>query len=168
MDKKTFFGFHFVKVAKISLTETKTDVRYGEQTAFDWDVVVEFIYPGCEQASQSTYLVFVDDELKYAGQYSGVFSDRWLLRRNGLWYLDHSKMDYHIQTLLQSDNPPEVSVWLTLHPYLTSPDGETWNINKALEQKIIYELQPEWNRTGKIAPTQGRPLREILGTHGQS
>lgn len=167
MDKRALFGFEFVKIGIILQTETKTDVRYREQTALDWDIVVEFIYPGCEKASQSTYLMFVDDELKYAGQYSGVFSDRWLLHRNGLWYLDHSKIDFRVQKLLKSDNPPEVSIWLAMHPYLTATDGEIWNVNKALEQRIIFELQPEWNYTGKRTPAEGMPLSEILGALGE-
>ncbi len=85
MITKTFFGFHFVKVGVLKLTEVSTDVGYNGGVVKAWDVVLEFLYPGFEQTSQFTYLVFAGDELKYAGIYSGILQERWLLLRNGLW-----------------------------------------------------------------------------------
>ena len=163
IDTKAYFGFKFAKVAVADLTTTTTDIKYNGEVTKDWDLVLEFIYPDGEFADQSTYLVFVDDQLKYVGQYSGIFADRWLLKRNGVFYIDHSKNDYEIQKLLKSPDPPEISIWLSLAPFLTAPDGERWNINKALEQRMILEFQPEWNRTGKSKPTAGKLVQEIVG-----
>ncbi|MGV3483706.1 MAG: hypothetical protein ACO1RT_04740 [Planctomycetaceae bacterium] len=163
MDLKTYFGFQFVKIGIARLSEVSTDIRYCGQMVRNWDVVLEFLYPGCENTSQSTYLVFANDELKYAGIYSGVLHERWLLARNGLWYIWHSENDFRIQALLKSDHPPEVSLWLCLHPYLTASDGEVWNINMELERKLIVNHQPDWNIRGKMTPTTGVPLFDILG-----
>lgn len=163
MISKSYFGFQFVKIGILKLTEFATDVGYNRRIVKDWDVILEFLYPGCEQTSQSTYLVFAGDEMKYAGIYSGVLQERWLLPRNGLWYVWHSENDFLIQTLLKSENPPEISLWLCLHPYLIAPDGEIWNINMELERKLILAYQPEWNKRGRLSPTKGRPLQEIIG-----
>ena len=76
IDTKAYFGFKFAKVAVAALTTTTTDIKYNGEVTKDWDLVLEFIYPDGEFADQSTYLVFVDDQLKYVGQYSGIFADR--------------------------------------------------------------------------------------------
>lgn len=162
MDTKTYFGFSFVKIGIAKLSEVSTDIRYCGKVIKDWNVILELLYPGCEQASQSTYLVFANNELKYAGIYTGVLQERWLMARNGLWYIWHSENDFRIQNLLKSDHPPEVSLWLCLNPYLKASDGEEWNISMELERKLIIEYQPEWNVRGKITPTTGLRLSEIV------
>lgn len=162
MDIKEYFGFQFTKIGFAVLSDIKTDVKYRGEMIKDWDVVIEFLYPGCELAGQSTYLVFVDDQLKYAGEYSGTFQERWILPRNGVWYIAHSDNDFRIQDLLRSDEPPEISIWLCSDPFIVASDGERWNNNLALERRIITELQPEWNKRGRAKPTIGKLLTEIL------
>jgi hypothetical protein len=166
MDTKTYFGFLFVKIGVARLSEISTDIRYRGQVIKDWDVILELLYPGCELASQSTYLVFSNNELKYVGNYSGVFQERWLLARNGLWYICHSENDFRIQTILQADHPPQVSIWLCLNPHVEAPDGEIWNVSMELERKLIVSYQPEWNARGKAIQTTGVPLTEIVGKQG--
>ena len=164
MINKKYFGFKFTKIAFAAITDAKTNITYKKRLLQDWDVVVNFLYPDCEKASQSTYLIFVNDILKYVGEYSGTFQKRWLLRRNGLWYLAHSENDFRIQDLLKSGNPPEISIWLCKDPTLFAPDGESWNISIPLERRIIIEHQPEWNRRGKTKPTAGLPPHKIIGS----
>jgi hypothetical protein len=168
MQTRKFFGFEFSKIAIAAITNIKTDIKYDGKLVQNWDVVVDFLYPDCEKASQSTYLIFVNDVLKYAGEYSGTFQERWLLRRSGLWYLWHSENDFRIQDILKSDNPPEISIWLCVDPILVTPDGEQWNMSIALERRIIMEHQPEWNKRGRIKPTTGLLPRKIIGSTGLS
>jgi hypothetical protein len=162
MISKQYFGFEFIKVAVAAITDIKADFKYDKKVLRNWDVVLEFLYPDCEKASQSAYLVFADDFLKYAGEYSESFQKRFLRKRNGLWYLWHSANDFRVQEILKSDNPPEISIWLCIDPTLVAPDGECWNISVAIEQRIIVEHQPEWNRRGKNKRANGLLPRKII------
>ncbi|EMI47365.1 hypothetical protein [Rhodopirellula sp. SWK7] len=168
MPSKNYFGFDFAKIAVAAITDLKTDIKYNGELVQGWDVVLDFQIPGCENACQSTYLVFVDDILKYAGEYSGTFQERWLLPRNGLFYVWHSENDFRMQRILKGNNAPEISIWLCVDPTLAAPDGERWNINMALEQRIIMEHQPEWNKRGRIKPTTGLPFHEITAASNPS
>lgn len=162
MDYREYYGFHFAKIGIAALTEVKTNLWYDGKLIEGWDVAVNFLYPDCECIGSTTYLIFADDELMYAGEYSGTFQERWLTPRNGIWYLDHSPNDFRIQDLLKSNEPPEISIWLCLDPYLDAPNGERWNINMALERRIILEQKPKWNKRGKVMPTVGKLLRDIM------
>lgn len=97
MTEKNYFGFQFAKIGIAALSDNKTDFTYQGKVIQGWDVVISFLHSGCESVGQSTYLIFVNDQLKYAGEYSGTFQERWLLPRNGLWYLQHSENDNRIQ-----------------------------------------------------------------------
>jgi hypothetical protein len=166
MHNKNYFGFEFAKIGVVALADVTADIKYRRTLVSNWDVVVNFIYPGCENASQSTYLIFVNEVLKYAGEYTGTFQERWILRRNEQLYLWHSNNDFSIQNLLKSDDPPEISIWLCVEPFLFAPDGSRLNISAALERRIISEHQPEWNKRGRMKPTAGLALREIIGPKG--
>jgi hypothetical protein len=162
MHTRNYFGFEFAKIAVAAITDVKADIKYDGDVLRNWDVVIDFLYSDIEKASQSTYLVIVNDVLKYVGEYSNTFGTRWLKRRSDIWYLWHSENDFRIQQLLKTDNPPEISIWLCVDPTLVAPDGEAWNMSMALEQRIIMEHQPEWNKRGRTKPTTGLLPREII------
>ncbi|WP_404305908.1 hypothetical protein [Neorhodopirellula lusitana] len=67
-----------------------------------------------------------------------------------------------MQRILKAEDAPEISIWLCVDPTLAAPDGERWNINMALEQRIIMEHQPEWNKRGRTKPTTGSSFHEII------
>ena len=159
MQTKTYYGFQFVKIGVAKLSDQPhVYTEKGERRQVDSKL--ELLRPEFAEAEQSTYLVFVGEELKYVGQYTSTFESRWLYDSKNcvVWHSD--KMCDHIDELLKNQYCPEISVWLTLDPYVVGPCGPL-NVNKAIEQLIIEKEQPEWNNRGKLTRTTGRRVSDI-------
>ncbi len=151
MDKITLSGFDFVKIGTAEICEQGVIVkqRGGE---YLWNLSLNLINDDFADAEQSAYVVYVESELVYAGQYSKSFADRWLKQRKYFWHSENVDDNVHEHV----KNGKDVSVWLSINPYLEGPHGEMINVNKAIEQKIIEQYNPQWNSRGKLNNDQGK------------
>jgi hypothetical protein len=163
MQYKTVEGFKFLHVANAFLSQVPWKVTY-EGRKIEWDVALDLLYPEVANAEQSCYLVYLNDEVKpvYVGQYTGVFKDRWGLKKGK--YIWHGKHDDTIKSALVERR--KISIWLSVEPYAELSDGRKININKEIEQIIIEAVQPKWNTTGKSNDsTVGEPVTNICAKY---
>jgi len=156
-------GFDFIKVGKAIHCDKGIQTTYKGKP-LHWHLALDLIHEDFADAEQSTYLVYVDNELVYVGEYSSSFEKRWLKRRRDFWHSDN--IDNKVKKLVgDGKNGKDVSVWLSLDPYVIGPNNEMININKAIEQMIIEQHEPIWNKrgksTGRIKPTY-RKVTEIV------
>jgi|SRR5690554_5771671 len=150
MDIRDLEGYQFLKVATACFCEE------GIRPIFDgndihWRVALDIIFPETLSAEQSVYLVFVgeDSDPVYVGQYSETFEKRWLKAKKYVWHSEN--VDMKIKGALEAGK--EVTVWLSLNPYVKTTDGRVLNVNKAIEQLLIDKLKPQWNTVGKGGST---------------
>jgi hypothetical protein len=142
---KNIEDYEFIKIGQAKLSDMPI---VAKGTSGDYRLIINLIDEKFLHAEQSAYLVYVEDELIYAGYYSGSFQDRWLRKQNGQYYCWHSdKLDDEINALVKKNK--NVSVWLTINPYATLKNGEKVNISKFIEDTIIMKLKPKLNKVGK-------------------
>lgn len=143
---KNIEDYEFIKIGQAKLSERPIKAK---GTSGDYRLIINLIDEKFLHAEQSAYLVYVEDELIYAGYYSGSFQDRWLRKQKGQYYCWHSdKLDDEINALVKKNK--NVSVWLTIDPYaILEKNGKKVNISKLIEDTIIMKLKPKLNKVGK-------------------
>ena len=140
---KTLYGFEFVKIGCFILDASPILVTYrGKGDTVN--VSINFVDDLFKKSDESTYLILSDDEPVYVGEFSYNFEDRWL--RNGC-YIWHNK-DFEIEEALK--NHKEVSVWLIVDPFVALKNGTIINISKSIEQEILKNSPPLWNKRGQL------------------
>ena len=162
--KENICGFNFVKIGFAYLCDEPLKAKFDGKELIDYKLALKLINNDLLKAEQSTYLVYVEDKLVYVGYYSGSFKTRWLREQNNNLYFWHSdNIDNQVNKLIKDGK--SVTVWLSVNPYATTKDNEMVNISKALEDRIIIEKQPEWNKVGKdlaINKKNTKTVMEIL------
>ncbi|CAM3827116.1 hypothetical protein [Rheinheimera salexigens] len=156
-------GFTFLHVANAFLSQVPLKSIY-EGRKIEWETALDLLYPEVADAESSCYLIYLDDEVNpvYVGQYTGVFKDRWGLKKGK--YIWHGNNDDSIKFALIAKR--RISIWLSLDPYVELSDGRKININKEIEQIIIEEVQPKWNVTSKKKVSKiGEPVSKILSQY---
>ena len=142
LESKTVQGYEFINIAEAYICTTGLDVTH-EGRKFKWHIALD-IDEKWLQAEQSTYLIYENEKLVYAGYYSDTFQKRWRLKRKKyIWHSDN--IDDNIKKSL--DNKKSITVWLSLNPYI-----ETINISKHIEDDIIKNIlnnDDNWNTVGK-------------------
>lgn len=145
LEYKTIVDFEFVKVGHFYINENPIEVTY-ENKPIALSVSLQLLHDDFRKADESAYLIYVEDKLVYVGEYSYNLSHRWL--RNGesdfVW---HHKDD-EIKAALSYGS--EVSIWLSLSPFLKTPNGAEMNVSKSIEQEVLKQLQLEWNQKGNL------------------
>jgi hypothetical protein len=163
MQYKKVEGFKFLHVANAFLSQVPLKATY-EGREIEWNAALDLLYPEVADAEQSCYMVYQDAEAEpvYVGQYTGVFTDRWGLRKGK--YIWHGKHDDSIKHALKAGR--KISIWLSVDPYVELSDGRKININKEIEQIIIEAIQPIWNTTGKNKGIKkGEPVSNICSKY---
>ena len=147
-------GFEFVLFGKAFRCDQGMQMSgaYGNRM---WHAALDVIHPDFLDAEQSVYLVKVDDKLVYVGEYSNTFKARWLKKGRYLWHSDN--IDNQVNQLLQQG--AEVTVWLSVRPYVMANEGIEINVSKSLELELIKTYQPEWNTVHKGEVFSKRRLR---------
>ena len=158
MEIRNVLGFEFIRVGDAYKCTEGIKVTHNKKK-FTWDIALKMVHPDFLNAEQSTYLIYVDEQEKpvYVGQYSDTFSDRWLRQGKYFWHSDN--IDDKTKELLEGKK--SVSVWLSVSPYATSSNGQSLNINKAIEQELIEKLQPTWNKKGKDAKNRKNAIKVL-------
>ena len=143
---KEVLGFKFVKVGEFYLTDKPYPVTFdGKQDSIK--VCIKLVDELFLNSDESAYLVYVEDEIFYVGEFSYSLKDRWLRRENYVWH----GIDDYVEAMLSPPNEKKVSLWLTVDPYIIH--GSTrLNISKSIEQEILRQTQPMpvWNKRGQL------------------
>lgn len=137
-------GFDFIKIGTAERCDTGVKVKQ-RGSEYQWHLALNLIHDDFADAEQSTYLVYVENDLVYVGEYTSSFAERWLKQRKYFWHSEN--VDDKVNA--QVKDGKNVSVWISVDPYLDGPNGEVINVNKALEQRIIEQYNPPWNSRGK-------------------
>ena len=93
-----------------------------------------------DKATELAYLVTVDEEVMYVGEFSNSFRDRWLITENYIW---HHK-DELIRDALREGK--KVSLWFINEPCSEVYPGVNINICKSIEHHILKNKNLAWNK----------------------
>jgi hypothetical protein len=150
-------GFDFIKIGTAERCGTGVKVKQRKKE-YQWHLALNLIHDDFADAEQSTYLVYVEDELVYVGEYTSSFAERWLKQRKYFWHSENvdDKVNDHVK------NGKKVSVWISVNPYLDGPNGEMINVNKAIEQRIIEQYLPPWNKRGKGVINNKKTYKKVI------
>lgn len=140
---KTISGFKFVKIGEFYKCDEPYQVKF-EGKEISIDLSIKLISDMFKQSDESAYLIFVNDNLVYVGEYSYNFEDRWLRKSKYVW---HNTDDRIEEQLLLNNN---VSLWLSVDPFIILPDDSRINISKSIEQEILKKEDLVWNKRGKM------------------
>ena len=100
---------------------------------------IEVVDADIEKRREAAYIVTVDQEVKYIGEFSNSLRDRWIKVENYIWHhKDHLIFD-------ALNRGCDVSLSLVDNPEVSLPSGELVNISKAIEHHILKHHKLEWN-----------------------
>jgi hypothetical protein len=137
MEFRNISGFEFVKAGRF----VSTDIPYR----FKWwssFLKIEFFDERYERADETAYLLAAGDNILYAGEFTYNLRDRWLSRG----YVNHH-MYGNIEEFLKTNQ--KLFIWLAVEPYCSVENHGQINISKSLEQQVIKDFCPPWNRRNK-------------------
>ncbi|SIS90947.1 hypothetical protein [Neptunomonas antarctica] len=137
MEFRNISGFEFVKAGEF----VKTDIPCNLKR---WDsyIKINFFDKRYERADETVYVVTTGENILYVGEFSYNLRDRWLTRG----YVNHH-MYSNINDFLESNQ--ELYIWLAVEPYCNIESHGKLNISKSLEQHILNDTRPNWNRRNK-------------------
>ncbi|MFT6910541.1 MAG: hypothetical protein ACJAS1_007273 [Oleiphilaceae bacterium] len=177
---KKFKGIEFVKVATFDISENPYTFKIDEKEITSRTPTrVNFVNQSFLKAERSTYLVVAGTEYRekdilYVGVYTNSLKQSWLRLNKGSdfneWISWHGdKLDSRINKLLKETTgmPTEVSLWLTVNPYLDSDVGPV-NISHSIEQfflrSSVTELPLKFNKQVRAQPevSMTKTVRELL------
>ena len=141
-EEKKVAGFSFIKIGKFYNNEESIPVKY-EGKNIDITLSLNLFNDEFKKIGESAYLIFSDNDLMYVGEYSFNLKDRWL--RNGE-YVWHHKDRKILDALNENKN---VTLWITLNPYIKIDKDFTINISKSIEREVLKQREVPWNRRGK-------------------
>lgn len=143
LEIKNMYGYDFVKVGTFKLGEVREVTYRGKRVEIR--VVLDLVHPDFKKADESVYILCVNDEPYYVGEYSYNLADRWL---RGSGYIWHHKDDLVEEETKKGNS---VTIWIIIDPYRTVGERNTINISKAIEQDILKkEYPPIWNKKGQL------------------
>ena len=137
-------GFAFRHVGDFFINPVKSPKKYkwGDKENKICDYIttcIRFIEDGLDKKEELAYIVTVNNDVVYVGEFSNSFRDRWLKIDNYIW---HHKDHLIYQALC---NKSEVSLWFIVDPYIKSLSGVKLNISKSIEHHILKNINVEWN-----------------------
>jgi hypothetical protein len=143
-----FCDYEFIHVGKFVRTKKPLKVKFdGKQDQVT--VELEFVNERVKEISESVYLVTVNSEVKYVGEYSKTLGDRWLKREkdNYIW---HSQ-DISISDELRNEH--KVLLYLIKNPFISHSNGHELNISKSIEHDILQRTPARhelWNKRNRL------------------
>lgn len=139
MEFRNISGFEFIKAGEF----VKTDIPCNLKR---WDSYIKIIFSDerYERADETVYVVTTGEKILYVGEFSYNLRDRWLTRG----YVNHH-MYTKINEFLENKSNQELSIWLAVEPYCHIESHGQLNISKSLEQRILNDKSPDWNRRNK-------------------
>ncbi len=141
-ETQTIYGFDFVKIGEFYENKEPLITRNKKP----YNLCINLIDDGFAKLGESAYVVLVEDEIRYVGEYVYNFKDRWLRQEIYSWH----HIDHNIPSVLEEDK--SVTIWVTINPYITIGDNEI-NISKSIENEILKNhTNPDrlWNKRGKL------------------
>lgn len=144
LDRKKVCGYSFIKIGNFYKSNKSIEAKFDGKQLENYNLAVKLIDDKFLNAEQSTYLIYKENELVYAGYYSHTLYDRWFRKQNNILYVWHGIEDKEKLKDDLRNHPENFSMWLTENPY-----SDNVNISKAIEDIIIMKEQPIGNKIGK-------------------
>ena len=163
-------GFDFIKLGHAYLCERALlpkgknagkPLIYNKKE-LDWRVALKFDDERFRQVGESAYLVTLNGDVVYVGEYSNTFESRWLRDGQYIWHGD--TVDNEIKKALTNDEV--IELWITVSPFINLGPNEQINVSKAIEHKILQLYPPKWNRRNVGTGTEVNQVRvtDLLST----
>jgi hypothetical protein len=137
-------GFTFKLAGDFFINPIKSPKKYkwgDNQKTFDHITTsINFMEDGADQKTEQAYVVTVDREVVYVGEFSGTLRERWLKVDNYIW---HNKDHLIYKAILNGKN---VSLWLIVDPCIKISSGLEINICKSIEHHILKNNNLLWNQ----------------------
>jgi len=147
--KKEVCGYDFVKIGNFYNADVPIKAKFQGNEVENYTLAIKLIDEKFLKAEQSAYLLFKNDEIVYAGYYSSTLLNRWFRKQGNIYYVWHGVEE---KNDLKDDfikRPEQYSLWISYNPYATKDNGEKVNISKFIEDIIISQIQPKFNKVGK-------------------
>jgi hypothetical protein len=136
-------GFKFIEVGIFYVSDEPLEAKYNGKNTLA-SVCIKLRHDTFKKVGESAYILFVDEDLVYVGEYSYNLEDRWLKKGKYVW---HHKDNDILKALKENRR---VTLWLSMNPYITIENGNSINISKSIEQEILKRLPLPWNVRGKL------------------
>lgn len=144
MKTKEFCGFTFIHAGDFYINTIKSPKKYKwgdvNNTYDHITTCIRFSEENLPDKVEQAYIITVDNEVVYVGEFSNSLRDRWLKTDNYIW---HNK-DHLIYAELT--RKAEVALWLTKDPYVDISGGLKINISKSIEHHILKNNNLAWNQ----------------------
>lgn len=155
---KEIAGILFIKIGDFFLYDKPwkgSNKRHG-----DWEVWsgIKLIDDRLMKADENCYLLTIDNKVVYVGEYLYNLEKRWF--KYG--YVNHGTWKEIDLALI---NNQEVELWLVYDPLIKIDENNEINITKSIEQKIIDELNPKYNRRSRRSKENNKgsiKIKEII------
>lgn len=134
-----FLDYKFVEIGEFKISKIPLEVIYGGK-ADKVTVELELYSDKYKQIGESVYLIVLDGEPHYVGEYSKNLDSRWFKKENYIW---HHK-DIHISKAL--NNGAKVKLFLIDSPFINLENGNELNISKSIEHDILKKKNLKWNK----------------------
>lgn len=137
-------GFTFNHVGDFHINSTKSAKKYtwgktGEKRCEQLVTCIRLFEDSLKKMKELAYLVTVDGEPMYVGEFSNSFENRWLKVDNYVW---HHKDDLIYDDLKKKK---KVALWFVEDPFVDISSGVKLNISKSIEHHILKNKTLKWN-----------------------
>ena len=143
-NEKIVCEYDFIKIGNFYKAKQSIKAIFEGKPLENYSLAVKLIDDRFLNAEQSTYLIYKENELVYAGYYSNTLYDRWFRKQNDILYVWHGIEDKDKLKDELKNYPEKFTMWITKDPY-----NKDVNISKAIEDIIIMKEQPIGNKVGK-------------------
>ncbi|MEY8241892.1 MAG: hypothetical protein RPT25_16210 [Cycloclasticus sp.] len=144
---KSVAGFDFIKTGTFYRASSSITRKYkGKDEALY--LSLKLIDEDIKRVGESAYLLLVDDELVYVGEYSRNLANRWLVKGNYVWH--HKDLDI----IAAMADESSVTIWLVTDPFVMLKNGTKLNISKSIEQEVLRQHDLPWNKRGSLKKDQ--------------
>jgi hypothetical protein len=138
-------GFTFNHVGDFYINPIKSAKKYtwgekGDKQCDHLSTCISLFEDFSDETKELVYLVTVDEEVSFVGEFSNSFRDRWLKTDNYIW---HHKGHLIDDALIKNR---KVSLWFVVDPYLDTLSGVKLNISKSIEHHILKNRSLDWNK----------------------
>jgi len=145
MNTKDINGFIFNHVGDFYINSVRSVKKYTwwekkDKKREHLSTCIQLFDDNSDKVKELVYLVTVDGNVMYVGDFSNSFRARWLKTENYTWHhKDHLIEDELIKR-------KKVSLWFIADPYVNTTSGVELNISKSIEHHILKNNNLNWNK----------------------
>ena len=151
MECTEFSGHRFIKVGEFVKSENPLQIKFDGHDAII-SVELALYREEFKKIGESVYMITMNTEPVYVGEYSGTLEDRWLKTRKSN-YIWHNK-DVQIAKYINEGNA--LCFYLARDIFVFTGAGKRINIAKSIEHDILQDNALNlWNKRNVCVDRKG-------------